>query len=69
MNKKGVTKTKKNVIKSKKSWRDLSVTKKCKVCGKVYHPRKKNNYYISKYCSTICSRKGSAANLKKFASW
>lgn len=49
----------------KDSWRDLTLTKKCKICRKTYHPKKKNNYYVSKYCSVMCSRKGSANNFSR----
>ena len=49
---------KKKEIKGKESWRDLSITKKCAVCGKEYHPRNNSYQYTSKYCSQGCSRKG-----------
>jgi len=52
----------KKVVKGKESWRDLAITKKCKICGEKFHPRKKNTYYTGKYCSVICGRKGAAKN-------
>ena len=47
---------KKKVVKKKREWRDLTVTKKCEGCGKKYHP---DRTYIatSRFCSQVCARK------------
>ena len=45
-----------------KEVRDLSITKICDVCGKVYHPRKNGYQATSRFCSAECSRRDRILN-------
>ena len=44
-------------IRGKESWRDLTITKICDICGKEYHPPRSGFQYTSRFCSWECSKK------------
>jgi len=49
---------------------DYSITKKCEVCKKDYHPRDNGYQYTSKYCGQNCMikarRAAAAKTIKKY---